>query len=128
MPVSLKKRNEEEPADYCTMFSLHVHTIKFVFRLPCRSHVLTSFCSAVKGHVQMSKALSPKRQALPVDDEGNRLILNPQKPGKRNAVAIDMGKQMGRESKTDMDEGNVLKLSPHKIQRYARHIETTARC
>ena len=70
----------------------------------------------------MSKGLSPKRQALPTNDEGNRLILNPKKPSKRNAVALDMGKQIGRESKTDTDEGNMLKLSPHKIQRYIRCI------
>ena len=128
------------------MFSLHNYCMWYIHKYCVSDPVITAcfhrcycieshvcshmqtICSAVKGHVQMSKALSPKRQALPVDDEGNRLILNPQKPGKRNAVAIDMGKQMGRESKTDMDEGNVLKLSPHKIQRYARHIETTARC
>ena len=67
----------------------------------------------------MSKALSPKRQTLPVNEEGNQLTLNPQKVTKRNAVALDMGKQVGRtdESKKDMDEGNMLKLSPHKIQR-----------
>ena len=68
----------------------------------------------------MSKALSPKRQTLAVNDEGHRLILNPKKPGKRNAVALDMGKQVGRaeESKKDTDEGNVLQISPHKIQRF----------
>ena len=67
----------------------------------------------------MSKALSPKRQTLAVNEEGDRLILNPRKATKRNAVALDMGKQVGRtdESKKDMDEGNMLKLSPHKIQR-----------
>ena len=80
--------------------------------------IVNAFDSAVKGHVQMSKGLSPKRQALPAYDEGNRLILNPNKPSKRNGVALDMAKQVGRadESKKDTDEGNVLKLSPHKIQ------------
>ena len=43
---------------------------------------MNSVCSAVKGHVQMSKALSPKRQTLAVNDEGHRLILNPKKPAK----------------------------------------------
>ena len=67
----------------------------------------------------MSKALSPKRQTLAVNEEGDRLILNPRKATKRNAAALDMGKQVGRtdESKKDTDEGNMLKLSPHKIQR-----------
>ena len=66
----------------------------------------------------MSKALSPKRQNLPVNNEGNQLTLNPQKVDiRRNTVALDMGKQVGREKIKDTDEGNMMTLSPHKIQR-----------
>ena len=68
----------------------------------------------------MSKVLSPKRQTLLVNDEGQRLVLNPRKLAKRNAVALEMDKQVGRESKMETEEGDVLKLSPHKIQRCVR--------
>ena len=75
--------------------------------------------SAVKGHVDMSKAPSPGRQRLPVKEEGDRLVLYPKKAKSGPRAAVDMSKQIGHfhdEGKHDVDEGNVLKLSPRRVK------------
>ena len=67
----------------------------------------------------MSKAPSPGRQRLPVNDEGDRLVLYPKKAKSGPKAAVDMSKQIGHfqdEGKQDVDEGNVLQLSPHRIK------------
>ena len=77
--------------------------------------------SAVKGHVDMSKAPSPGRQRLLVNDEGNRLVLYPKKAKTGPKAAVDMSKQIGHfqdEGKHDVDEGNMLKLSPQPVKLY----------
>ena len=73
----------------------------------------------MKGHVDMSKAPSPGRQRLPVKEEGDQLVLYPQKAKSGPKAAVDMSKQIGHfqdEGKQDVDEGNVLKLSPHRAK------------
>ena len=75
--------------------------------------------SAVKGHVDMSKAPSPGRQRLTANDEGDRLVLYPEKAKSGPRAAVDMSKQLGHfhdEGKHDVDEGNLLKLSPHRAK------------
>ena len=67
----------------------------------------------------MSKAPSPGRQRLPVNDEGDRLVLYPEKAKSGAKAAVDMSKQIGHfqdEGKQDVDEGNVLKLSPRPVK------------
>ena len=67
----------------------------------------------------MSKAPSPGRQRLPVKEEGDQLVLNPQKAKSGPKAAVDMSKQIGHfqdEGKRDVDEGNVLKLSPRPVK------------
>ena len=65
----------------------------------------------------MSKAPSPGRQHLPV--KGKQLVLYPQKAKSGPKAAVDMSKQIGHfqdEGKQDVDEGNVLKLSPRPVK------------
>ena len=67
----------------------------------------------------MSKAPSPGRQRLPVKEEGDRLVLYPKKAKSGPRAAVDMSKQIGHfhdEGKHDVDEGNVLKLSPRPVK------------
>ena len=77
----------------------------------------------MKGNVDMSKAPSPGRQRLPANDEGDRLVLYPKKAKSGPKAAVDMSKQIGHfqdEGKHDVDEGNMLKLSPHRVKPYVR--------